>query len=210
MGLLEEMERRFNCQIHCSMTIQSDLLLSSKSPQTGRVLDRVENVQHRYPLQARYALVTGKLSFHQGERIAIVGANGSGKSTLLRLALGVERPLYGKVRRTGKTHYIPAHPMLAPLDDRSGSFAVQKKHLLDDIDWSKDSYYFDEPTAGLDDMARTAFIDSWNTNLTTLIVMATHDSTLIRAAHRIIYLVHGEVAFDGPTEQFLRESRLFV
>ncbi|WP_394679752.1 ATP-binding cassette domain-containing protein [uncultured Exiguobacterium sp.] len=210
-GLLEEIERRFSCQIHCSMTIQSDLsLMSGSAETTGRLLNRIENVQHRYPLQTRYALVTGKLSFHQGERIAIVGANGSGKSTLLRLALGVERPLYGKVRRAGETHYVPAHPMLAPLDDRSGSFAVQKKRLLDDIDWSKDSYYFDEPTAGLNDKARTAFIDSWNTNLTTLIVMATHDSTLIRAAHRIIYLVHGEVAFDGPTEQFLRESRLFV
>lgn len=210
-GLLEEIERRFSCQIHCSITIQSDLsLMSGPAETTGRLLNRIENVQHRYPLQTRYALVTGKLSFHQGERIAIVGANGSGKSTLLRLALGVERPLYGKVRRAGETHYVPAHPMLAPLDDRSGSFAVQKKRLLDDIDWSKDSYYFDEPTAGLDDSARMDFVASWKKNPTNLIVMATHDPALIRAAHRIIYLVHGEVAFDGPTEQFLRESRLFV
>ena len=211
MGLLEEIERRFGCQIHCSMTIQSDLSITSRATElTGRTLNRIENVQHRYPLQTSYALATEKLSFHQGERIAIIGANGSGKSTLLRLALGVERPLYGKVRRSGETHYIPAHPMLAPLDDRSGSFTTQKKRLLDGIDWSKDSYYFDEPTAGLDDMDRTTFINSWNTNPTTLIVMATHDSALIRAAQRIIYLVHGEVAFDGPTEQFLRESRLFV
>jgi len=211
MGLLEEIERRFDCQIHCSMTRQSDLSHTSEPVETtGRLLDRIENVQHRYPLQARYALVTGKISFHQGERIAIVGANGSGKSTLLRLVLGVERPLYGKVRRLGVTQYVPAHPMLAPLNDRSGSFAVQKKRLLDDIDWSKDSYYFDEPTAGLDDTARMAFIDSWKMNPSALIVMATHDPALIRAARRIIYLVHGEIAFDGPTEQFLQESRLFV
>lgn len=211
MGLLEEIERRFGCQIHCSMTIQSDLSITSRATElTGRVLNRIENVQHRYPLQTRYALVTEKLSFHQGERIAIIGANGSGKSTLLRLALGVERPLYGKVRRSGETHYIPAHPMLAPLDDRSGSFTTQKKRLLDGIDWSKDSYYFDEPTAGLDDSARMAFVASWKKNSTNLIVMATHDPVLIRAAQRIIYLVHGEVAFDGPTKDFLQESRLFV
>ena len=211
MELLEEIERRFDCEIHCSMTLQSDLSPTREPVKTtGRLLNLIKNVQHRYPLQSRYALVTGNISFHQGERIAIVGANGSGKSTLLRLALGVERPLYGKVRRSGETCYVPAYPMLAPLDDRSGSFAVQKKRLLDDIDWRKDSYYFDEPTAGLDDPARTAFIDSWKLNPATLIVMATHDPVLIRAAHRIIYLVHGEVAFDGPSEQFLRESRLFV
>ena len=211
MGLLEEIERRFGCQIHCSMTIQSDLSLTSESAETtGRFLNQIENVQHRYPLQTRYALVTGKLSFHQSERIAIVGANGSGKSTLLRLALGVERPLYGKVRRAGEMHYVPAHPMLAPLDDRSGGFAVQKKRLLDDINWSKDSYYFDEPTAGLDDRARMDFVASWKKNPTNLIVMATHDPVLIRAAQRVIYLVHGEVAFDGPTKHFLQESRLFV
>ncbi|WP_329470389.1 ATP-binding cassette domain-containing protein [Exiguobacterium sp. 9-2] len=211
MGLLEEIERRFGCQIHCSMTIQSDLSLTSESAETtGRFLNQIENVQHRYPLQTRYALVTGKLSFHQGERIAIVGANGSGKSTLLRLALGVERPLYGKVRRAGEMHYVPAHPMLAPLDDRSGSFTTQKKRLLDGIEWSKDSYYFDEPTAGLDDSARMDFVASWKQNPTNLIVMATHDPVLIRTAQRIIYLVHGEVAFDGPTKHFLQESRLFV
>lgn len=103
MGLLEEIERRFGCQIHCSMTIQSDLSITSRATElTGRTLNRIENVQHRYPLQTRYALATEKLSFHQGERIAIIGANGSGKSTLLRLALGVERPLYGKVRRSGR------------------------------------------------------------------------------------------------------------
>ena len=47
------------------------------------------------------ALEDVSLSVEQGEFLGIAGPNGGGKTTLLRLALGLERPASGQVRRFG-------------------------------------------------------------------------------------------------------------
>jgi zinc transport system ATP-binding protein len=55
------------------------------------------------------ALEDVSLSVEQGAFLGIAGPNGGGKTTLLRLALGLERPASGEVRRFG-----------LPAGDRSG------------------------------------------------------------------------------------------
>lgn len=211
LGLLSEIEHRFACRIHYSVTDQAALAdIPYPLVSLGEVYDEMKHVEHRYPMQERYALDVPDLRLQAGERVVLVGANGSGKSTLLRLLLGVERPLYGKIKRRGQKKYVPAHPALAPqLEDESGSFTMQKQKLLLQLDWSDDAYYFDEPTAGLTDDMRRQFVERLLQQPTKLIVMATHDEFLIRHATRVLYLVQGEVAFDGPAANFLELSRLY-
>ncbi|WP_214893098.1 ATP-binding cassette domain-containing protein [Exiguobacterium sp. H66] len=211
VDLLSEMERRFTCRIYYSVTDQADLeqIVFEEATQ-GDIYDEMRAVEHRYPMQTRYALDVSRLSLAAGERVVLVGANGSGKSTLLRLLLGVERPLYGKVKRRGRKNYLPAHPALAPqVDSRLGTFASQKQQLFERLDWSDDAYYFDEPTAGLTDAQRQRFVETLVEQPMKLVVMATHDDFLIRHATRVLYLVQGEIAFDGPAATFLEQSRLY-
>jgi zinc transport system ATP-binding protein len=61
------------------------------------------------------------LSVEQGEFVGIAGPNGGGKTTLLRLALGLEGPLAGRVRRFG----LPATARGGP---RVG-YLAQRAHL---------------------------------------------------------------------------------
>ncbi|WP_412545759.1 ABC transporter ATP-binding protein [Maricaulis sp. MIT060901] len=62
---------------------------------------RFEHVSYRYPNGPRLAL--DDVTFHVpgGSALGIVGVNGSGKSTLIKLALGLYRPLNGKVLLDG-------------------------------------------------------------------------------------------------------------
>lgn len=211
MLLFEEIERRFSCHITYSVIQQQPLeKLEGIEPGKGKVIDEIWRIRHRYPLQEKYALSVERMSFHLGERVALIGANGSGKSTLLRLLLGVERPLYGKVKRTGEKCYVPAHPALAPvLDEPTATFSEQKQQLMERLSWKEVACYFDEPTAGLTNRQRSAFIQNMLDHPDQLIVFATHDPDLIFYATRVVYLVQGEIAFDGPTSTFIEQSRLY-
>jgi zinc transport system ATP-binding protein len=68
------------------------------------------------------ALEDVSVSVEQGEFVGIAGPNGGGKTTLLRVALGLERPLAGRVRRFG-----------LPATARSGArvgYLAQRAQLL--------------------------------------------------------------------------------
>ena len=211
MLLFEEIERRFSCHITYSMVHQPRLKQQSGTgPVKGRVIDEMSRIRHRYPLQSKYALLVEQMSFRLGERVALIGANGSGKSTLLRLLLGVDRPLYGKVKRTGGKCYVPAHPALAPvLDKPAATFSEQKQQLMERLAWTEEACYFDEPTAGLTNQQRSDFIQTMLHHPDKLIILATHDPDLIFCATRVVYLVQGEIAFDGPVSLFIEQSRLY-
>ncbi|HET9242860.1 MAG TPA: ATP-binding cassette domain-containing protein [Gaiella sp.] len=67
------------------------------------------------------ALEDVSVTVERGEFVGIAGPNGGGKTTLLRLALGLERPLAGHVRRFG----LPATAHGGP---RVG-YLAQRAHL---------------------------------------------------------------------------------
>lgn len=206
LELFAELERR-GCAVHYSHQERKEIVLLPTGVTKGSILDELKRVRHRYPLSQDYALEVERLVLHRGERVVLVGANGSGKTTLLRLLLGAERPLYGKVKRSGKKVYVPANPALAP-DTGERTFSRQKWRLLETIDETADAVYFDEPTAGLTNAQRASFLQSL-CDQDRLTVIATHDNDVIRSASRVLYLVKGGIAFDGPTEEFLKRSWLF-
>ena len=65
------------------------------------------------------ALEDVSLSVEQGEFVGIAGPNGGGKTTLLRLALGLERPLAGRVRRFGLPATARGGPRVGYLAQRA-------------------------------------------------------------------------------------------
>jgi iron complex transport system ATP-binding protein len=69
----------------------------------------------------------------------------------------------------------------------------------------------DEPTAGLDPVARHRFMESIRRlarDGTTLILVTHHIDEIIPEIKRVVLLRSGRVAFDGPVEQALTSERL--
>ena len=69
----------------------------------------------------------------------------------------------------------------------------------------------DEPTAGLDPVARYRFMESIRRlaqDGTTLIVVTHHIDEIIPEIGRVVLLRAGQVAFDGPTDAALNPARL--
>ncbi|MBW2109246.1 MAG: ABC transporter ATP-binding protein [Deltaproteobacteria bacterium] len=62
----------------------------------------MQGVSFAYP--GRGLVLDGlDFSFHQGNRLGLMGANGSGKTTLLRLIVGLLKPLSGRIEILGRT-----------------------------------------------------------------------------------------------------------
>lgn len=74
-----------------------------------------------------------------------------------------------------------------------------------------DALVLDEPTAGLDPVARHRFMESIRRLAqggTTLIVVTHHIDEIIPEIRRVVLLRSGAVAFDGPTSAALTPERL--
>jgi len=74
-----------------------------------------------------------------------------------------------------------------------------------------DALVLDEPTAGLDLVARHRFMESIRglaRDETTLILVTHHIDEIIPEIRRVVLLREGRVAFDGPVEQALTSDRL--
>lgn len=65
--------------------------------------DEIEfrNVSFKYPGQKDYALRNVSLTFHAGQRMAVVGMNGSGKTTFIKLLCRLYDPTEGKILFNG-------------------------------------------------------------------------------------------------------------
>lgn len=71
--------------------------------EAGRPYEIVlENVSFRYPGADRDTLTNVNLTWHSGERLAVVGLNGVGKTTLVKLICGFLDPTKGRVLLDGR------------------------------------------------------------------------------------------------------------
>lgn len=71
--------------------------------EAGRPYEIVlENVSFRYPGADRDTLTNVSLTWHSGERLAVVGLNGVGKTTLVKLICGFLDPTKGRVLLDGR------------------------------------------------------------------------------------------------------------
>jgi iron complex transport system ATP-binding protein len=69
----------------------------------------------------------------------------------------------------------------------------------------------DEPTAGLDFVARQSFMESvarLARDGTTVIIVTHHIEEVIPDTRRVVLLSRGRIAFDGPPEEVLTAERL--
>ncbi|MEW6375112.1 MAG: ABC transporter ATP-binding protein [Thermodesulfobacteriota bacterium] len=70
------------------------------------------------------------LTFHQGEKAAIVGTSGVGKTTLLHILGTLDRPTSGKVLYEGRDIFTLNEKELALFRNREIGFVFQFHHLL--------------------------------------------------------------------------------
>lgn len=59
------------------------------------------NVSFKYPGSDKYILKDINMTFHIGEKLALVGLNGAGKTTLIKLLLRLYEPTEGEIRLNG-------------------------------------------------------------------------------------------------------------
>lgn len=76
-----------------------DMAVSQNSSEKHEIEFR--NVSFRYPGQDNYALRNVTLTFHAGQRLAVVGMNGSGKTTFIKLLCRLYDPTEGEILLNG-------------------------------------------------------------------------------------------------------------
>ena len=79
--------------------VQGNMVVSQNN-EKGYVFE-FRNVSFRYPGQEDYALRNVSMTFHAGQRLAIVGMNGSGKTTFIKLLCRLYDPTEGEILLNG-------------------------------------------------------------------------------------------------------------
>ena len=83
---------------------QGNMAVSAKdaSQNSGKRYDfEFRNVSFKYPGQEDYALRHVSMTFHTGQRLAVVGTNGSGKTTFIKLLCRLYDPTEGEILLNG-------------------------------------------------------------------------------------------------------------
>jgi putative ABC transport system ATP-binding protein len=93
----------------------------------------IDELTHRYPLQARPAVAVRRLVVESGSQLCIVGRSGSGKTTLLNILCGVLVPTAGRVHLDATDLFALGEAARDALRARSIGCIFQTFNLLDGL-----------------------------------------------------------------------------
>jgi len=167
-------------------------------------------------LRARLGVVTGDLD--AGFGMGTSGGRVRGLDVALSGLLGshgvfAHHEVTGEMRDSGRealARVEASHLADRPLNEMS---AGERRRVLiaRALILTPEALVLDEPTAGLDPVARHRFMESIRRLAqegTTLIVVTHHIDEIIPEIGRVVLLRAGRVAFDGPTAAALTADRL--
>lgn len=177
------------------------------------------------------------LSVYRGEVYALLGGNGSGKTTLLKAVFGIEKPLSGRIRRCEKAAYLPQNPCeilgadtvreevpdetqlekfgLTELSERNpldlSGGERQRLALAKLLSGSPELLLLDEPTKGMDALAKAEFAELLRGSTGTAVLLVTHDAEFAaKCADRCGLLFNGEVVSEGEPAAFFGENYFYT
>ena len=168
-------------------------------------------------LRSRLAVVTGDLD--AGFGMGTSGGRVCGRDVALSGLLGGSHGVFAhhevtdEMRRRASQaleRVEASHLAARPLNEMS---AGERRRVLiaRALITTPEALVLDEPTAGLDPVARYRFMESIRRlarDGTTLIVVTHHIDEIIPEIKKVVLLREGRVVFDGPTDQALTSERL--
>lgn len=181
---------------------------------------------------ADYKAYSGKIN-------AIIGANGCGKTTLLKCLAGVLKPYGGKIKKNGKTAYLPQNVYTLFLNDTVDAeivnddilrrFSLENLKRRNPFDLSggeaqrlalakieqtgADILLLDEPTKGTDAVFRcqlAKILRSWCAQGKT-VILSTHDLEFAgRYADNVAFLFNGQIISSAPRRRFFASLDIYT
>lgn len=185
----------------------------------------------------RDALKSASLFVCGGEIYALLGGNGSGKTTLLKTIFGIEKPLSGKIKRCERIAYLPQNPCEilgadtvreeVPDTERLEEFALteladqnpldlsggerQRLALAKLLSGDPELLLLDEPTKGMDALAKSEFGRLLRGLKGTAVLLVTHDAEFAaQCADRCGLLFNGEVVSEGEPAAFFSDNYFYT
>lgn len=199
----------------------------------------VKKLAFAYKRNAPDVLFGADYKAQAGKINVIVGANGCGKTTLLKCLGGVLRPYGGKIKKSGKTAYLPQNVYTLFLSDTVGEeiqndeilrrFSLERLKNRNPFDLSggeaqrlalakieqtgADIFLLDEPTKGTDAVFRrqlAEILHSWCGQGKT-IILSTHDLEFAgRYADNAAFLFNGHIVSSAPRRRFFSALDIYT
>lgn len=199
----------------------------------------VKNLAFAYKKNTPDVLFGMNYKAQRGKINAVAGANGCGKTTLLKCIAGVLKPYGGKVKKTGKTAYMPQNVYAMFINDtvaeEVNSEEILRRYSLENLkgrnpfdlsggeaqrlalakieQTGADILVLDEPTKGVDAVFKKYLADilrGWCSNGKT-VILATHDLEFAgRYADTCAFLFNKTIVSLEPRRQFFAALDIYT
>jgi len=156
----------------------------------------------------------------EGELVGYLGPNGAGKSTTIKMLTGILVPTAGEVEAGGPVPWRDREQNALNIGVVFGQrtqlwwdLPLVESFKLGDLAvamlYEPRVLYLDEPTVGLDVLAKErirGFVEELNQTNKTTVILTTHDmSDVERLCKRVVVIDQGRVIYDGSVSRLKRE-----